>query len=122
IEDVLPITPRENKRFAMLLLPSEQARSHAPPRIEVDVLNAANVENVVHINAAPQRLSLNVANEVALVMSRIDPVVWIEQFDTQHRRVISAHGDGPWIRFRFLSSVLLRIVKHDAAEEPKPYP
>ena len=43
VEHVLPVGPAEDERLAVLHLPVEQLGPHAPPRVEVDVLDPADV-------------------------------------------------------------------------------
>src|SRR5205814_746464 len=97
VEDVLPVRPAEHKRLAVLLLPLEEFPLHAPPRIEVDVLDPPDVVDGVHVNAAPQRLTLDIADEMALVLTGINAVVRVQQFDLQHRGILASHGNRPQI-------------------------
>ena len=80
----------------------------------MDVLDPADVVDGVHADAAPQRLALDVADQVALVMRGVDAVVGIEHLDVEHGRVLAPHGDGPGIGLGLFVDVLLGIVEHDA--------
>src|SRR5213078_3936396 len=62
VEDVLPVAAAKDKRFPMLLLPLKQFGLHAPPRIEMDVFNPADVINIIHLNASAQWLAMNIPN------------------------------------------------------------
>jgi hypothetical protein len=98
------------------MLPREELRLHAPPRVEVDVLDPPDVVNVIHQDAAPQRLPVNVADQVTLVPRGVNAVVGIQQFDREHRRVLAAHRDGVGIWLRLFVRVLVRIVDDHALE------
>src|SRR5262249_28930316 len=56
VEDILPIGPPEDERLAVLHLPLEQLGAHAPPGVEVDILDAADVVDAVDYDPAAQRL------------------------------------------------------------------
>ena len=62
VEDVLPVAACKDKRFPMLLLPLKQTRLLTPPRIEVDVFDAADVVDGIHQHTAPERLALHIAD------------------------------------------------------------
>ena len=78
------------------------------------VLDPANVVNVINENPATQWLPGNIANQMPLVLRRINSVVGIEQLDVEDRRIFSAHGNCPRIRLRFFVWILLRIKNHHA--------
>ncbi len=78
VEDVLPIAPREEECLAVVHLPLEELGLHAPPGIEMDVLDAADVVDGVDPDAAAERLALDVADQMALVARGVDAVVGIE--------------------------------------------
>ena len=75
VEDVLPIASPENERFAVFLLPVVEIGFHAPPRVEVHVFDPANVVDHIDVNSAAQRLALNVADEMPLVVRGVDAVI-----------------------------------------------
>ena len=82
----------------------------------MDVLDPADVVDLVDEDAATERLALDVADQVALVMRSIDPRVGIEHFHVEHRRVLASHGDGVGIGAGRLVRLLLGVVQHDALE------
>src|ERR1039458_1661133 len=45
VEDIFPVRASEHERLAVFLLPLKQFRLHAPPRVEMDILDASNVVN-----------------------------------------------------------------------------
>ena len=116
VQDVLPVAAPEDERLAVLLLPLEQARTCAPPGVEVDVLDTPDVVNRVHEHAAPEGLAVHVPNQVPFVAGSVNAVVGVKQFDLEHGGVLSAHGDRPRVGARLLRRVLVRVVDHDAFE------
>ena len=82
----------------------------------MDVLDAADVVDRVNKDAAAERLALDVADQMALVVRSVDPRVGIEQFHVEHRRILASHGDGIGIRAGHIVRLLLRVVEHDALE------
>src|SRR3954466_8305620 len=65
---ILPIAPANDKSFAVFLLPFEQLRLHAPPGIEMDVFNPADIVNVIHQNPATEWLAVDIAYEVPFIV------------------------------------------------------
>src|SRR5437660_584970 len=100
----------------MFLLPLKEARVHAPPGIEMNVLNSADVENVIHKDAAAKRLALNIADEMALVMGGVDAIVRIKELHREHGWIFSAHGNSPGIGLGFISGILVGIINDHAFE------
>ena len=116
VEHVLPVGPAEDERVAVLHLPAEQLRLHAPPRVEMDVLDPADVVDRVDPDAGLQGLALHVADQVPLVAGGVDAVVGVEQLDVEHGRVLAAHRDGPGVGLGHVVDVLVRVVDHHAPE------
>ena len=116
IEHVLPVAAAEDKGLAVLELPLEELGFRAPPGVEVDVFDPSDVVDGVDQDAAPQRLAVDVADQVPLVPRGVDAVEGIEQLHLQHGRVLAAHGDGPGIGLRDVVLILLRIVEDHALE------
>ena len=114
--DILPVSATEDKRLSMLLLPFEQLRLHAPPRIEVHVLDPPDVVDAVHVNTPPQGLAVDIPDQVPLVLAGVNAVVGVEQLHCEHRRVLAAHRDRPGIWLRLLGRVLLGIINNDALQ------
>ena len=117
VQHIFPVAAPKDEGLAVGHLPLIGRRvGAAPPGIEMDVLQAANVVNVVHINSAPQRLAGNVAQQMPLAPADVYAVVWIEHFDLQHGGVFAAGRNGVRIGLRLLIGRLPRVVKHHAAE------
>ena len=97
----------------MLLLPREQLWLVAPPRVEMDVLDAADVVNRVHQDAAPQRLACTSRIKVALVVGSVNAVVGFNGSTAAPRGFFPAsrwpHGWGLGS-----SAILVRIIEHHA--------
>ena len=78
VEDVLPVAAAEDKRLPVRLLLVEQARFHAPPRVEMHVLDPPDVVDHVHIDAPSQGLAVHVPDQVPLIATGIDAVVGVK--------------------------------------------
>ena len=77
------------------------------------VLDPADVVDPIHDDPSAQRLAGNVADQVTVVLSGVDAVVRVEQFDLKDCGVIAAHGDGVGILRGDLFGLLAGIVEHD---------
>ena len=116
VEHVLPIAAGQDEGLAVGHLPGHELGRVAPPGIEVDVFDAADVVDRVDEHPPPQRLALDVADQVTLVVRSVDPRVRIEQFHVEHRRILAAHGDRIRVRARHVVAFLFGIVEHHALE------
>ena len=114
--DILPIAASEDEGLAVLLLPLQQFRLVAPPGVEVDILDPANVVDIIDVNPPAQRLSLNVPDEVALVMRGINSVIRIEQLDPEHRWILPAQRNTPGIGFGLIGRILFWIIQYDTLQ------
>src|ERR1035438_530273 len=112
VKHVLPVAATEDKRLSVLLLPLEKAWFEAPPRVEMHVLDAPDVEDHVHADAAPQRLAMHVPDQVPLIVPGIDAVVRVEQLHRDYGGILAAHRNRPGVRLRLLGRVLLGIEDH----------
>ena len=81
IEHILPVSATEYEGLAVFHLPGEELWAHAPPWVEVDVFDAANVVDAIDVDAPTQRLTGYVAYQVTSVAGGIDAVIRIEQLD-----------------------------------------
>src|ERR1017187_10586192 len=64
VQHVLPVAAAKDKGLPILLLPVEQTRFEAPPRIEMHVLYPPDVEDHIHVDAPPERLAMNIPDQV----------------------------------------------------------
>src|ERR1017187_1533856 len=64
VKHVLPVAAAKDKGLPILLLPVEQARFEAPPRIEMHVLYPPDVEDHIHVDAPPERLAMDIPDQV----------------------------------------------------------
>ena len=78
VEDVLPVAAADDECFPMFLLPLKQFRFHAPPGIEMHILDAPDVVDGIHENTAAKRLAMDIADEMPLVLAGVDAVVGIQ--------------------------------------------
>ena len=78
------------------------------------VLDPSDVHNHVHKDSPAQWLAVHVPDQVPLVVAGVDAVIGIEQFDREHRGILSAHRNCPGIGAWLFVRVLLGIVDHHA--------
>ena len=78
------------------------------------VLDPSDVVDRVDQHAAPQRLAVDIADQVPLVAGGVDAVVGIEQLHVEHGRVLAAHGDRPGIGDRDV----IRAARDSRARRP----
>lgn len=116
VEDVLPVSAPESEGNAVGHLPSEQLGFCAPPGVEMDVFDSADVIDLVHIDAAPEGLAVNVADQVAFVSCGVDSIVRVQKFDGEDSRVFAAHGNCPRVGVWHVVDFLFRVIDDDAFE------
>src|SRR5260370_28948461 len=109
VEHVLPVRTAKDKCLPILHLPIVGFPARAPPRIEVHILDPANIVDRIDPDAASQRLACYVANVVALILACIDTEIWIEQLNILHGRIFSTHRNRPRIRCGYAPCILLRV-------------
>ena len=116
IEHILPIRAAEDKRFAIFGLPSIDRAVRVPPRVEVHVLDPANIVDSIDPDPAAQRLSTDVSDVVAFVAAGVDALIGIEQFQIESRGILAPHGNGPWIGDGRSIDNLLGIIDRQATD------
>jgi hypothetical protein len=115
VEHILPIGTAKDECFAIFGLPLIDHAVRIPPRVEMDILDAANVIDGVNPDTTAKRLASDVPYVMALILAGIDALKRIEQLDIEDCWILSAHGDGPRIWDRLLVGLLFRIVDGQAA-------
>src|ERR1017187_5518752 len=111
VKHVLPVAAAKDKGLPILLLPVEQARFEAPPRIEMHVLYPPDVEDHIHVDAPPERLAMDIPDQVPLIVAGIDSVVRIEQFHREHGGNLPPPRTRPGIRLWLLPPGLPPVKK-----------
>src|ERR1700737_2233167 len=109
VEHVLPVRTAEGKCLPILRLPIVGFTVRAPPRIEMNILDPANIVDRIDPDAAPQWLTRYIANVMALILARVDTEIWIQQLNILHGRIFSTHRNRPRIRRGYALRILLRV-------------
>src|SRR5882757_7496162 len=75
VQHILPIGAAKDEFLAVFCLPLVDPAVRIPPRIKVDILNAANVIDGVDPDATAKRLSGDVPYVVTLILAGIDALI-----------------------------------------------
>src|ERR1700751_1979361 len=110
VQHIFPIGAAKDKCLPVLCLPLIDPGVRTPPRVEMNILDAPDIENSIHPDTATKRLPGDIAYVMALVLACIDPLIRIQQLDIEDRRILAAHRDRPRIRDGFAVKLLFRIV------------
>jgi hypothetical protein len=100
----------EDECFAIFILPSIERTVRVPPRVEVHVLDPANIINGIDPDTAAQRLSADVSYVVPFIAAGVDALIRIEQLQIEGRGILAPHRNGPRIGNGISIDNLLGIV------------
>ena len=113
----MPVGAAEEEADAVLRLPLVDLVVDGPPRVPVDVLDAADVVDGVHEQADVDGLSVDVAHERPLVLGGVNGVERVEELHVREGGVVAAHRHGVGVgRGRVGVGKLVRIVHREALE------